>query len=200
MGMRSWSITGVACGITAAVLLVGGLSCKESLPPYADPRDVFDGWLAGAYGISRTENAMKAYLTIINKFDETLEDTSILTGEIELTWQADPSFRRRIQLNESNILFVRYYDPTTRILRFDPGDSIRFGISWDFLSDDGRDLKRLVTFVQDPTCLARWISREPVGIMIEGTLNVFKRTETVIAPRIMFQFTLVREYVDPRGC
>ncbi len=182
------------------VLSLAAGSCKEDLPPYADPRDVFDGRLAAAYAISRTDNSLKAYLTVINKYDETLEDTSILSGQIVLTWQADPTFRRTLQLSDANILLVRNYNPDTKMLRLDPGDSIRFGVSWNFLSDDGRDLKRLVSFQQDPTCPARWISAAPVPIIIEATLSVFKRTERVVPPRFIYLFELVREYVHPRDC
>lgn len=182
------------------LLSVAVFACKEDLPPYADPRDVFDGRLAAAYAISRTENALKVYLTVVNTYDETLEDTSLLSGQIVLTWQGDPTFRRTVPLSDANILFARNYNPDTGLLRLDAGDSLRFGVSWDFMSDDGRDLKRLVTFRQDPACVARWISVAPVPIVIEATLEVFKRTERVVPPRFIYLFELVREYVDPHAC
>jgi len=182
------------------VLSLAAASCKEELPPYTDTRDVFDGRLAAAYAISRAENSLKAYLTVINKYDETLEDTSILSGQIVLTWQVDPTFRRTLQLSDANILFARNYNPDTKMLRLDAGDSILFGVSWNFLSDDGRDLKRLVPFRHDPTCLARWISAAPVPIIIEASLTVFKRTGRVVPPVFIYQFELVREYVDPHNC
>lgn len=176
------------------------LSCKEPLPVYQDPRDVFDGIVEGGYNVSRTENAMKAYLTVVNKYDETLDARAILTGRIILTWQNDPTFRRTFELTDAQILSVRFYNSSTRELRLDPGDSIRLGISWNFLSDDGRDLKRHVIFKQDPTCRARFISEDPVHILITATMKIYDRTETVEPPQLLYRFVLVREYVDPRDC
>lgn len=188
-----------ALALHSALLLLS-LSCKEELPPYHDPRDVFDGRLSGAYAISPAENALKAYFTVINSYDETLEGTALLTGRIVLTWQGDSTFRRTIGLTDANILFARHYDATSKHLRIDPGDSVRFGISWNFIADDGRDLKRLVRFHPDPTCLARYISEEPVPIIIEGTMKVFERTELIVPPPAVFRFEFVREYVNPRDC
>ena len=181
-------------------LVLAAVSCNEQLPVYRDPLDVFDGTLSGVYVINHLENAMKAYLTVINTFDETLEGRAVMTGEITLTWQSDTTFRKTITVNDANLLFARRYDPSSLHLRLDPGDSLRFGVSWGFFADDGRDLKRLVTFVQDPTCRTRQVSPTPIPVMIEGRLRVFDRTEVVVPRRVIIPFILTREYVDPRSC
>lgn len=183
------------CSFTLAAV-----SCKEQLPAYRDPLDVFDGTLTGVYVINHLENALKGYLTVINTFDETLEGRAVMTGELTLMWQSDTTFRKTFTVTDANLLLARQYDPARRHLRLDPSDSLRFGVSWDFFADDGRDLKRLVPFVQDPTCRARYITAAPIPIIIEGHLRVFDRTEVVVFRRVIIQFILTREYVDPRSC
>lgn len=185
---------------TLVLLALSSISCNESLPVYQDPRDVFAEMVEGAYTVSRTENAMKVYLTIVNKYDETLDARALLTGRIVVTWEQDLTFQRTFNLTDAHIITVRSYNPSTRQLRLDPGDTIRFGISWNFLSDDGRNLKDLVIFRRDPTCNNRFISLNPVNIQVDATMSLFERTETVAPQRFLYRFTLIREYVDPRDC
>lgn len=180
--------------------LVSLSGCKEELPTYQDPQDVLQGLLVGDYTITRTENAMKAYFSIKNMYDETLEARSILTGRMVLTWDKDPTFRRTIDLNDVYVIYAKSYNSTTRVLRLDPGDSIRLGFSWTFLSDDGRDLRQLVFMISDPTCLVRNISQEDVQMHVEAWMDIFERTQTVSPKKIIYRFQLVREFVDPRAC
>ncbi len=181
-------------------LTLCSISCKESLPVYQDPRDVFKEIVEGTYVISRTENAMKVYLTIVNKYDETLDARALLTGQIVLTWENDLTFRRTFHLTDAHIISARGYNSSTRQLRLDPGDSIRFGISWSFSADDGRNLRDQVIFRRDPTCNARFISLNPVNILVDATMSLYERTEKVEPPRFLYRFTLVREFVEPRDC
>lgn len=175
-------------------------SCKEPLPQYQDPREVFDSYQWGAYAISRTENEMKAYFTVVNAYDETFDAAAIFNGTLVITYDRDPSFKKTVQLTPSSLLYARGYNPVSGHLRFDPGDSVRLGFSWNFLGDDGRSLFDIVPFVRDPECPARFLSAEPVRMTFRADVRIYERTETVTAPLFRFAFVLHREYVDPRAC
>ncbi|MBX2992641.1 MAG: hypothetical protein KF749_15920 [Bacteroidetes bacterium] len=188
-------------GLLAVCLCLGAitdLSCKEPLPGYNDPVDVFDAYAYGLYAISLQENAVKAYITIVNTYDETFDGTAILSGQLVITWAKDVSFKRTVQLTASHLIYARNYNAGTGVLRLDPGDSIRFGFTWDMVADDGRRLFSMMSFFPDPECPARFLSAEPIRLSFEGTAHVYHRTRIAIAQPGQIEFVLHREFVRCR--
>jgi hypothetical protein len=186
----------------AFAILLGNLSCKEPLPVYQDPRDVFDAYQSGAYVVSTAENAVKAFFTVTNTYDETFDAVAVFDGTLVITFERDRSFRRTVQLDPSTILHARGYNPQTGVLRLDPGDSVRFGFSWNMVADDGRSLFNtdLVRFIPDPTCPRRLISSEPIRLTLQSSVRMYDRTESVSAALYRLEFTLHRFYVNPNNC
>lgn len=182
------------------LMMIAPLSCKEPLPEYRDPLDLFDATFSGAYVISPGENAVKAYMTIVNRYDETLDAPAILNGRLVITWAGDVSLKKTVTLSPANIIYARGFNPVTGAMRFDPGDSIRIGYSWNLISDDGRSLLDVVHMMPDPTCPIRYISIQPVPLFFEGSTVVYDRTGTVAPRSFRYEFTLVLQFVDPRGC
>lgn len=174
------------------------MSCKESLPPYLDPRDVFSSEISAVYEISLRENTVKAYLSIVNEYDETFDARALLDGQLQIVWASDTTFRKTIILTPERLIRVNGYNSATGVLRFDPGDSLRFGFSWDLSADDGRSLFDLVQFVADPGCPPRLISREPIHLYVRANARVYARTPVVAPTELLFVFTLHRAYV--RNC
>jgi hypothetical protein len=193
IGRASFLLLWLLCAVLGALT-----SCKEPLPPYDDPRDLLDAYSYGLYVINRQENVVKAYLTVINTYDETFDAEAVLSGRIVLTWAKDGTFKKTFQLSPSLLIYARGYNAETGMLRFDPADSIRFGITWDMVADDGRRLFSLMSFFPDPECPARLISTEPVRFSIEGHALVYNRTGTVGATVTQFEFILQREFAQCR--
>ncbi|MDL1891365.1 hypothetical protein FBQ87_00535 [Sphingobacteriales bacterium CHB3] len=188
--------------IVVAAAMVSNLSCKEPLPGYQDPRDVFDAYQSGTYALSTAENAVKAYFTVFNAYDETFDARAVLNGTLTIIFERDRTFRKTVQLGPSTIIEARGYDPASGNLRMDPGDSVRFGFSWNMIADDGRSLFNtdLVTFYPNPECPPDLISTQPVRLTIESNVRMYDRTEIVVAPQIRLEFILHRRYVPPRDC
>lgn len=177
---------------------IADLSCKEPLPEYNDPVDVFDAYAYGLYAISLQENAVKAYMTIVNTYDETFDGTALLSGQLVITWAKDVSFKKSVHLTASHLIYARNYNAGTGGLRLDPGDSIRFGFTWDMVADDGRRLFSMMSFFPDPECPGRFISAEPIRLSFEGTALLFSRTRTAVAQGSQTEFRLIREFVRCR--
>lgn len=175
------------------------LSCAESLPPYEDPLNVLKGDAWSAYVITNVDNSIKIFLTVVNTYDETFEGIAILRGEATITWGGDPAAVKRFNLDASHLISARGYNPATRMLTFDPGDSIRIGVSWNFITDAGLNVREAILYHRDPLCYPRFISH-PETFHLTAEILVYDRTGKVIGSPRSFTFQITKEYVDPRSC
>ncbi len=161
--------------------------CDEPLPPYTEPEKILDGALTGLYiypGLpNRPENKLAVYFTFTNEYEETLQDTVHFQGSIEIRSARIPAVKKTFQIGASNLhTGAERYDPITRILTIDPGESVSFTVSWDFISDDnGVDARQVIfDFYTDPNCETHCrAAREDLAI--SGELFVFDERAPVIA-------------------
>ncbi|GEM_PF-1472363 len=177
------------------------LSCNESLPPYQDPTQVFSGVLTPTYLFSNTLNALGVQLVVTNVYDETFESRTQFEGSIEITHAIASQYKKTFFLSAANLIQGKY-DPGSRTLTIDPGDSVRLGVQWNFVDDRGRDLRQdLFTYRVDRTCSpdARRISVEQ-SFVIRGRIKLFDRTEEISVGPIRFTLCHVSRWVDPRVC
>lgn len=128
-------------------LLFLGSICEESLPPYADPGDVYSLRLQAdthdlmnirrdINQITMGKGALGFSLVLKNEFDETLAAMSRDTlGEISIWWKDDPLVKRSIYITryDENLTDEIQYDWTVSL---DPGDSIHCATMWQFIRDD----------------------------------------------------------------
>lgn len=189
----------VSAGFFLAIVAAGPL-CNESLPPYINPRDVFSGTVQGAYVLTMSDNSVKIYLNVTNRYDETLEGRALLNGEMEISLAGNPMISKTFSISSSNLLTSRNYNPTTGFLRIDPGETIRFGVSWNLVADNGTDLRTGVfRYWEDTECAARCVAEEEVFV-IRGSVDIFEQTNTVVADPALFSLCHVSNYVEPRFC
>jgi hypothetical protein len=86
------------------------------------------------------------------------------------------------------------------VLRLDPRGKIVFQQAWNFIDDQGRDLRTEVfRYVADATCSGRKIAL-PEIFVVEGTFKVFDRISEVEIKPSSFQFCHVNVWVNPRDC
>ena len=175
------------------------LSCKERLPSYEDPTQVFSGLARTAYLYSGTQNQLRVQLIIVNDYDETFEARTLLEGSIEITLARKPDLKKTFFLSSSNLIQGRY-NAGSRVLTFDPGDSVRVGVAWNFVDDRGVDLRQQeFSYQTDQTCSLRKIAAEET-FTITGRLKLYDRTDEINFGRVVFTMCHVNVWVDPRFC
>jgi len=186
--------------VILAVLGIATISCSESLPPYQDPAEVFQGKVTGQYVLTVADNSLKIYITLKNVFDETFQAQALLRGNLEIVLARKPEIRKTVSLYPSNILQARSYNSSNGMLTVDAGDSIRLGYSWDFIADDGTDLRRgIFILTEDPTCKSREIAKDETFIL-SGDIKVFERTAPVKFGPTAYTFCYVTNWVNTKFC
>jgi len=185
-------------------------SCKEPLPSYREPEQLFSGRIEGEYWLSDTEHSFRIYIYVTNIFDETLEGPASLKGSIELFFGRDPRIRKTFTLNSQNLISPRSYYPATGSLRIDPKQTLVFQAIWYFpanqvIDDSGRNLTGDTTtasffsYVDDKTCKWRKLAR-PEDLVLEGNVNLFEKSAPVLVGPKVFPLCFVTNFVDVRIC
>lgn len=175
-------------------------SCEGELPLYRDPSDVLEGKMDGFYALSLTTNTLRVQLIVKNGFDETLQGAAIFDGQTVVTSTRDPNIHRSFSLSTANIIYARSYNAGSRVLTIDPGDSVKFEATWNFVDDNGTDLiAGFFRYQNDPTCPSRRIGL-PEFFTLSGEINVFDRIRTVRARVKQFRLCHVNPYVAPNFC
>lgn len=143
--------------VHSALLILSSLSlysCNESLPSYTEPKDFLTGSIrsigqtevqyshADVNDISKTSVSIFSppqvfFIDIINTFDETIQDQPEISGTMVLICDAVPNANATINLSQSNISTFQY-NPVTKLLTLDPGDTLRLRVSWSYKTDDGK--------------------------------------------------------------
>ena len=186
--------------IICLVVLAVCLACKEPLPAYRNPNDVFVGSINAEYLYSSRDNSLSVQIVMRNTFDETFEARGVLEGTVEITLQRLPEYKKTFSLSAANLIQARGYNPSSKVLTFDAGDSIRLGVVWSFTDDNGKDLRRDVfQYGRDRTCGSRRIAASE-SFVVRANLKVYDRTEAVKAGPIVFGMCHVDVWIDPRQC
>jgi len=188
-------MTGLLLGIIS-----GGPMCNETLPPYTDPRQVFEGSIEGGYVLTISDNSAKIYLMATNRFDETFDGKAALQGEIQISHATNPSISKTFAISSSNLFTTSKYNSSTGVLRVDPGETVKFGVSWNLVDDGGRDLRStLFRYWTDLDCGLRCIAEEE-RFVLTGYIDMFEKTERVFAGPTSFSLCHVNVFVEPRFC
>ncbi|HEY4612967.1 MAG TPA: hypothetical protein VII11_08305, partial [Bacteroidota bacterium] len=191
-----------------SVLIFRG-PCDESLPPYSEPEMFLTGSISGQYILTATDNSMKVYFSIKNIFDETLQGQAVMRGTMEIVSMRNPNVHKTYALSISNVSNPGRYDPATGILTFDPGDSVVYLASWNFIADDqGADLRTsYFRYVSDPVCTGRALDGTPLERCHALTEEFILRSEIIVfegrAPvraTVLFPLCYVSRWVNPKYC
>lgn len=183
-----------------AFLSLSSGPCDETIGPSEEPQRVFKTRVEGFYVLSLIDNSLKVYLIVKNVFDETLQGPPIFKGNIEIISARDPSVRKTFTLTAANVISARGYDRTRSTFTFDSGDSIRVGVSWDFKTDEGRDLRKdFFSYIADKTCQLRCLAFTE-DFILKGNIQLFKQTTLAIAETTPYSLCFVSNYVRPSSC
>jgi len=174
------------------------ISCEESLPPYQDPTDALTGSVRGRYTYTATENNVKIDIIIVNTFDETFEAEGILEGRATITLQRDQSVVKTVDITPS-LWANGDYNPATRVLHMDPGDTLRLMYTWFFDDDSGEDVRDRFLYVKQPSCTLRSISLEE-AFFLRANVKVYDKAPEVAAPQALFSICHVDVWIPPQVC
>jgi hypothetical protein len=138
-------------------------------------------------------------VTVSNVFDEALDGQASLRGTLRIAWDRNNEYGKTFSITPANVISARHYNRTTGRLMILPGDSIRLGVSWDFVADDGRRIEDWMSYHRDPTCSQRFIT-VPLTFTISAELKVFDVAGFVVAQSSKAIFQHHRSYVSNRFC
>jgi len=183
----------------AGLLTLLQLSCNEALPPYHDPRDVFNTKIEGLYVLTSTDNSMKVYLKLINKYDETFEAPVAIDGSVEIGWLRSATVKKTFALTISDLVTKGTYNQSKNTLRVDPGDTLVFAVSWDFIDNGAYDVRNGFEYYIDNECTQRCVANEEVFIL-RGEAKVFDQIPAVTVGPVQFSICHVKNWVNPKDC
>lgn len=188
------------------ILMSGG--CDESLPSYREPGAVLDGRVMAAYVLTASENRIRIFVTAVNTYEETLEGRRILSGSVEIRSKRKPELRATVSFTSSNVIYARNTSSQTGMIRLDPGDSVRFMVSWDSVGDDaagGDGFVGLFSYFIDPACPGP--PPQPVRsiafretFVLSGEVRVFEQAGPAVFGPAEFSFCRISQWVPPSGC
>ena len=161
-------------GLFAVLLAAVSLTCEEALPPFEDPSNpIRAGVLRTRYVLVVDDNSMEITLTVRQQYDETLEGVTNLDGSVTIAAERIPSVQRTVSFNYTSLISYPNYNTSTKVLRFDPGDTLIFRIRWDFVDDNGDSLKNsFFRYYRDPACSLRCIAEEE-AFLLTAKLKLF---------------------------
>lgn len=196
--MRSHPSLLLLLACSCVMILIG--SCNESLPPYEDPRLYLQGSILETYILAHQNNYMGVHVRIANVFDETLEGPVQLQGQVQIRSARDPSIVKTVSLNVLNLTKAKRYDASSSRLTIDPGDTIQLSYSWDFIDDNGRDLRTsFFRFFADTTCPYRCLAYTE-DFRLSGQVTVFSGRPSVQLKESTFSLCYVTSHVNPAYC
>lgn len=201
-------LAAVTAGILMAFLTTGPI-CNESLPPYENPRDLLAGGISATYVLTENQNVVRVFLDVTNRYDETLEGPADFTGSISITMAADPRFNMTFPLSAAQLMTPGVYNSGTGVITIDPGETIRFGVTWDLVASNGVNLPDSVfVYWTDPDCPSggppatpgpRCVAEEVV-FLLEGGVTIFETTAPATAAPMMFSLCHVDKFVFGSYC
>ena len=182
----------VVIALLASCFLFLRMECKESLPPYEEPQNVFSLRLSTAF-----PNPENVYLSLdqqvimhkrltfemdlVNIYEETLADSGqVMMGEISLWWDEDPNVQATLPVKTSDEIggYLFLY-PDYVILN--PGDSTRFSVWWkQCIDDQGMFMWEHINhpwYSQDGNYL--YENYGPMGFTVQAELQPFLRGPAV---------------------
>jgi hypothetical protein len=176
------------------------IACKESLPTRNDPTNLFYGYLDVKYSLLWNENALRIGINVSNIYDETIQARASLQGTVDVTLISNTLYNKTIKFTDNNLVSTKKYNSATKELTLDPGDSITFVYTWNFVDNNNVDLTADVfRYYRDPDCTLRYIAYSE-SFAVSGTFQIIENLEIVKLKPKVFNLCYVTNYVLPKYC
>ena len=186
--------------VILTILALYLLGCDESLPPRIEPKDLFDGKIEAEYILTASENVVRVRIFIKNTFDETLEGKSNLNGFLQIVSARDPKIKFETKISNSNIISAPFYDPQTRQLRINPGETLSLNTTWNFFTTDSTDLRvEFFKMFSDTNCNGRLVAQKE-NFKINGDLQIFENLTSVVFDELLFSICYTNIWTRQGTC
>ncbi|RPI05088.1 MAG: hypothetical protein EHM64_07760 [Ignavibacteriae bacterium] len=184
--------------IAAAMTLL--FACDESLPPRNDPSDLFRGSINAKYSLLFTENALRLEVKIVNRYDETIQAPVSMSGVLHITLSRDSRYQKTIPLTAANLASTKAYNPSTKELTLNPGDSIKFVYTWNFIDDNNAFLpEEVFHYYLDTDCPGRFISfRE--SFVLTGSFQIIEKLGSIPLTPLVLNLCYISKYFTSHDC
>jgi hypothetical protein len=181
--------------LAAAVVLLAlvSSSCKESLPGYADPKNVM------AFKVTLIEQlndrlappgrqVVHFVLEAENIHDEVFFDSVNIQGSVRIWWKRRPFRFRTMTLTKSN-LQDRDLIRNGKIMLL-PGQKVSFDVFWNVRTDDGIYLPREMNFafLRRRVCDFNVACADPEEFVVESSMKMYDRLGVIQAATSEFTF------------
>jgi hypothetical protein len=194
---RNISIVLATCIIASMITFPG---CEEMLPPRNDPSKLFRGSIDARYSLLWNENALHIGVNIVNIYDETIQTTAAMMGTVEISLVGNTVHRKTITLNTNNLINTKAYNPSTKELTIDPGESIRFEYVWNFVDDNNQNLPAdIFRYYPDPNCLLRRLAYRE-AFTIAGSFQIIQKFGLFELNPIVINLCYISAYVSAHDC
>lgn len=187
--------------LTALIILTAALTirCNEALPTYEDPSNLFKATLEAhfSYGpyIATIDSTLKVYLNVRNIFDDTFDAQVNIDGFIQIILVKDTAYHKTFRLTKSNVYSATRFDASTNQLTIDPGDSLRLLVSWNFIDDNGRNLRSdIFRYTNDRLCFNARFFAAPEFFVVIGQVKLFDKTGYVFPENITYRICHVTRW------
>ena len=201
---------------------VVSLSCNDSLPAYITPTDFLHATVRMAsppevnYSYVEFSNDISVnpvtvsslpqtiYVDVVSSFDETLQDEPDVSGTLEIVDPEIPNLKATIPLTLANFTGVQY-NPSTKLLTLDPGDTLRIRCIWRYKSDDGRWAfeKAAIAYdsevnASDPPLRGSFErTHVPMNFSVSARLRLFSATNSVTTEKEPMQLLFHGHIIFP---
>jgi hypothetical protein len=136
--------------IAIAALALFANSCEESLPSYEPPagilragiKHVGDDTIRYVSGDSNNPDKTKATfqqatgfeISVVNSYEETLQETAEISGTVEITIPSLPQFKQTIPITETAIASSQV--DKNGMITINPGDTVKLTVYWNYKMND----------------------------------------------------------------
>jgi len=176
------------------------LACDESLPPRNDPSRLFRGSADTKYSLLWNENALRIGINIVNIYDETIQTSVNMVGTVKISLVRNKIYQKTITMNVSNLVSTKFYNSLTKELTLDPGDSIRFIYTWNFVDDNDDNLPQDVFhYYGDVSCPGRSLANSE-SFLISGSFQIIEKLGTFPLNPVVFNLCYVSKYMSAHDC
>lgn len=184
----------LATALGAVLLALSTYSCKESLPDYADPRNVMRVKVSLIEQLNDRiappgHQVVHIVLEAENIHDEVFLDSVDIQGAVRIWWKRRPVRFRTMTVTSSN-LQDRDLIRNGKIMLL-PGQKVSFDLFWNIRSDDGIYLPREMNFayLRRRVCDFNVACADPEEFVVESSLKIYNRLGVIAAPTTSFIFT-----------
>lgn len=182
------------CSLGVLLIPIIFLSCQEDLPTYQTPENVLRIDQVLAFQEYDRQQGIKIKIAVIgrNYYEETLEDSVNLRGQVFIRWKDKPEFTATLGLDNSHIVHTNIRNG---MLRLDPMQDFEVQTQWLLNTDSGHSFMDICA-----PAISTWdgdkIWSDPETFLFDVRFAIYDGYGELVSRNQTFELT-VWEYWEP---